>query len=73
MIIELDIKNTENIGVMSDNDVAQLQEIMNALVSTGSLTGVKGGQTVIHFDGNGVFQKVELRYAPWIRKKIDNR
>lgn len=68
MKFEINIRNTENIDFLSDEDIAQVQEVMNALVSTGGLTGVKGGQTVIHFDADGVFQKIELKYYPWTRR-----
>jgi len=67
MIIE--IKNTENIGHLSENDVQYIQEIFEALIASGGLTGVKGGQTIIHFDHEGIFQKVELKYFPWIRRR----
>ncbi len=69
MKIELEIKNTENVHAMSDHDIAQIDDIMNALISTGGLTGVKNGQTVIHFDHQGVFQRIELRYFPWQRRR----
>ncbi len=69
MKLELTIKNTENVGMMSDHDVAQIDEVMNALIATGGLTGVKNGQTVIHFDHQGVFQRIELRYFPWQRRR----
>lgn len=51
----------------SDHD--KIHEIFTALVKSGGLTGVKGGQTAIHFDPLGVFQKIELRYFPWQRRK----
>lgn len=69
MKIELEIKNTENIGFMSESDVKQMQEILNALVTTGGMTGVKGGQTIIHFDAQGIFQRIELKYYPWTRRR----
>jgi hypothetical protein len=69
MKIELEITNTENLGTMTTSDRLQMQMILEALISTGALTGVKGGQTIIHFDANGVFQKVELKYFPWVRRK----
>lgn len=69
MKIELEITNTENIGMMSDTDIAQVQDVMNALLASGGLTGVKGGQTIIHFDGEGVFSKIELKYFPWSRRR----
>lgn len=44
------------------------QDIFNALIKSGGLTGVKGGKTIIHFDENGIFQKIQLDYFPWRRK-----
>ena len=69
MKIEFDIINEENIMNMDDDKIKDISEIFNALITTGGLTGVKGGQTIIHFDGQGIFQKVELKYCPWIRRK----
>lgn len=68
MEIKLQIKNTENLLNMTTSDVVEMQAILEALVSSGGLTGVKGGQTIIHFDADGVFQKIELKYFPWVRK-----
>ena len=69
MKLEIEIKNTENIVGLSTKDLEHIHDIVNALVSSGGLTGVKGGQTIIHFDADGIFQKVELKYFPWIRRK----
>ena len=66
MELKLTIKNTENIGEV---DTPRLEEIITALVSSGGLTGVKGGKTVIHFDGDGNFMGVELSYWPWRKRK----
>lgn len=73
MRIELNIANTENLMGMSKQDLNEITEILEALVASGGLTGVRGGQTIIHFDADGIFQKVELKYFPWVRrsKKID--
>lgn len=68
MKLELNIKNTENIEGISEGDRQQMEYIVEALISTGSLTGVRGGQVVIHFDHNGVFQKVQHSYFPWVRR-----
>lgn len=68
MEIKLTIKNTENLENMTTRDLEEMKQILEALVSTGGLTGVKGGQTIIHFDAFGVFQKIELKYFPWVRK-----
>jgi len=70
MKIEIDIKNTENIGVLEGHQIQKIQEVVTALVSAGALTGVKGGQSIIHFDGDGNFQGVQLSYWPWRRRKI---
>jgi hypothetical protein len=72
MEIRLNIKNTENLTNMTASDLEEMKAILEALVSTGGLTGVKGGQTIIHFDGDGVFQKIELKYFPWVRKSYRN-
>ncbi|MEK7180255.1 MAG: hypothetical protein AAB706_02165 [Patescibacteria group bacterium] len=69
MKIELEIKNDENIKSMTAGQQEQIAEIFNALVVSGGLTGVKGGQTIVHFDGEGIFQGVELKYWPWRRRK----
>lgn len=50
------------------DDMKRIQEIFAALLATGGLSGVKGGQTVIHFDANGLFQGVQLNYWPWRRR-----
>jgi len=71
MKIELDIKNIENIESIEQADVLQMQQIVEALITTGGLTGVRGGQTIIHFDAQGIFQKVELKYFPWVRRSVD--
>lgn len=67
--IEIVIKNNDNVGILDVKDLARIQEIFEALVISGGLTGVKGGKTLIHFDGDGVFQGIELDYWPWRRRK----
>jgi hypothetical protein len=69
MIIELNIKNTENIGEVSSADLEKFTEIFEALISTGSLTGIRNGQTILHFDAEGTFMGVNVNYFPWRRKK----
>lgn len=68
MIIKLNITNTENIGELSQDELQNIEEIVEALVQTGSLTRVKAGSTIINFDEKGLFQNVEVQYKPWIRK-----
>ena len=50
--------------------VEQTRQIFNALITSGGLTGVKGGKTIIHFDAEGTFQGVELNYWPWRKRKV---
>jgi len=49
--------------------IEQVKQIFNALISTGALTGVKGGKAVIHYDGEGMFQAIQLDYMPWRKRK----
>ena len=44
-------------------------EILTVLISKGALDGVKGGKTILHFDGEGNFMGVQLDYMPWRRRK----
>jgi hypothetical protein len=69
MKIELNIANTDNIGAVSKEDVAHFEEIVAALITSGGLTGVKGGKTIIHFGPGGEFMSIQLDYYPWRRKK----
>lgn len=52
-----------------ENDKVKMQEILLALVSCGGLLRVKGGKTIIHYDGQGNFMGVELDYWPFRRRK----
>lgn len=53
---------------IGDNSEEQVLAIFEALVKSGGLSGVKGGQTILHFDANGVFMGVQLNYWPWRRR-----
>lgn len=63
MQIKLEIEGVD------PKEVERYHEILTALIKTGALTGVKGGQAIIHFDGEGTFQGIELDYWPWRRRK----
>ena len=63
MRIELKVEGASN------DELMKYTEIVAALISTGGLTGVKGGQTIIHFDADGVFQGIQFSYWPWRRRK----
>lgn len=69
MKIELHIKNLENVGELTPERMRHFTEIFEALISSGGLSGVKGGSTSIHFDQEGVFMGVNLNYWPWRRRK----
>lgn len=68
--IEIIIRNNENVGQITLEEVLHLQEIITVLISSGGLTGVKGGKTILHFDDKGEFKGVELDYWPW-RKRAE--
>lgn len=54
---------------LDEDEIVKYQEILVALISCGGLSGVKGGKTIIHFDGDGIFQGIEFDYWPWRRRK----
>uniref|UniRef100_A0A6H1ZSL3 Uncharacterized protein n=1 Tax=viral metagenome TaxID=1070528 RepID=A0A6H1ZSL3_9ZZZZ len=54
-------------------EIIKYQEILVALVSCGGLSGVKSGQTIIHFDKEGVFKGVQLSYWPWRKRPLDKQ
>lgn len=72
MKLEIEIRNTENVSRISDSQRLQIVEILEALVSSGGLTGVKGGQTIIHFDHQGIFKSIQLSYYPWVKRSVDS-
>lgn len=54
----------------TQEEVDRYVEIFYALLQSGGLSGVKGGKTILHFDGEGIFQGIELDYWPWRRRKV---
>jgi hypothetical protein len=60
--------NIENTGLIDEAMRNSIEEIINALITSGGLTGVKGGRTIIHFDLGGHFQRIELNYCPYIKR-----
>lgn len=69
MEVKLQIRTLENTGELTAERIKHITEIFEALVVSGGLTGVKGGSTRIHFDGDGTFVGVQLDYWPWRRRK----
>lgn len=49
-------------------EIERYREIFGALLKSGGLSGVKGGQTIIHFDADGNFMGVQLSYWPYRRR-----
>lgn len=54
---------------LNNEELYHYQEIFTALIASGGLRGVKGGQTILHFDRDGIFMGVQLSYWPWRRRK----
>ena len=73
MKFEFTIKNMENVAHLTDSQHIQIVEILEALITSGGLTGVKGGQTIIHFDHQGTFKSIQLSYYPWVKRSIDTQ
>lgn len=67
--IKLTIPPNENIGQLTEEDKNRIQSIFVALIKVGGLTGVRGGKTIIHFDGEGEFMGVSLDYMVWRKRK----
>ena len=67
--LTIKIRNNENVGTLNKEQLLKVEEILLALVTSGGLTGVKGGKTIIHFDAIGNFMGIELDYWPWRRRK----
>lgn len=67
MKIELKIEGA------SPEQIRRYTEILTILLTKGALDGVRGGSTIIHFDGEGVFQGIELDYWPWRRRRRVDR
>lgn len=66
MEIKLNIKNVDN---LPDNpNLQRYEEIITALITSGGLDGVKGGQTIIHFDPYGEFKAIQLDYYPYRKR-----
>lgn len=69
MKLTLEINNLENFNP-TPQQMQKYGEVLTALIQSGGLDGVRGGQTIIHFDQTGTFMGVQLSYWPWKRKKI---
>lgn len=54
---------------VSKDQIEKYKEIFQVLLDKGALDGVRGGSAVIHFDGQGVFQGLQLDYWPFRKRK----
>ena len=70
MEIKLQINNLENLGELTLEKKQQIEEIISALISCGGLTGVKGGKTLIHFDGEANFMGITFDYWAWKKRRV---
>ena len=64
-----DIHISLKIEGYTEEEIEKYKEILYALVRSGGLSGVRGGQTIIHFDGDSNFQGIQLSYWPWRKRK----
>lgn len=69
MDLRIKLKDTEPVMYMTEQDKEKITEILQALIECGGATGVKGGQAILHFDGQGEFMGVNLNYWPWRKRK----
>lgn len=52
----------------SEEEVNKYTEIIEALIKTGGLSGMKNGSTNIHFDAEGNFMGIRFDYWPFKRR-----
>jgi hypothetical protein len=50
--------------------ITKYEKIFRILIEKGALDGVKGGSSNIHFDGDGLFQGVQLNYWPYKEGRV---
>ena len=63
MKINIDIEG------VSPEQLKRYTEILTVLITKGALDGVRGGQTILHFDADGEFQGIQFSYWPWRKRK----
>ena len=59
MIINLEIEGA------TTEQLTKYKEILSVLLEKGALDGVRGGSTIIHFDGKARFRGIQLDYWPY--------
>lgn len=53
---------------LTEEEFIKHKEILQALIKSGGLSGVRGGVTEIHFDAEGNFKGVKLNYWTWKKR-----
>lgn len=56
---------TDTTGPLNEEELINIKRVVAALIESGSLTGVKQGKTIIHWNAKGNFMGVELSYWPF--------
>ena len=70
--IKFQLTPSENTPPLTVENLAKFAVIFNALITSGGLSGIRGGKTIIHFDGYGEFVGVQLDYWPWRKRQSTN-
>jgi hypothetical protein len=47
-----------------------VEELAGRLLNAMGVKVVKNGQIILHVDGEGLVQRVEVNYSPWRRRKV---
>lgn len=66
------LKKLEVEGITKEQ-LIRYTEIFEALITTGSLDGVRSGAVHINFDHLCVFQSIKHDYTPWRRRKPEDK
>lgn len=64
------MKISVDIEGATPEQMVKYTEIFTVLIAKGALDGVRGGQSILHFDSNGEFMGVQLSYWPWRKRKV---
>jgi hypothetical protein len=75
LIIKNNDYHTMNIIIdgIPEDEARHYREIFIALISSGGLTGVKSGQTILHFGPSGEFMGIQLSYWPWKKRVLSTQ
>lgn len=68
MEVKLNLTSLENVGDLTPQKIRAFTEVFEALIVSGSLSGIKSGSVSLHFDEDGIFKNISHNYAPWKRR-----